>query len=188
MKLFGYKRKKPAVLAVSLALLAVISVGGSLAWLQAAAEATENTFTPGTITTTVEEPGWTDGGTVKNNVSIAIEGNVPVYVRAAIVPTWEDGEGNLVAEPASMDDLTGFTSGQGWTKDGDYWYCTAVVTPDETGVANTPVLIDSIEVNKNSDGYQKGYQMNLQIVAEAVQASAIGDINNAAAWAALKNN
>lgn len=187
MKLFGSKHKKPAVLAVSLALLAAISAGGSLAWLQATAEAKENTFTPGEITATVDEPGWTDGDAVKSNVTVKIEGNVPVYVRAAILPSWEDGEGNLVAEPASMADLTGFTP-VGWTQDNDgYWYCNTIITP-ENGVAHTPVLIDSISVKPESAGFQKGYRMNLQIVCEAVQANAIGETNNAAAWAALNQS
>ncbi|MCG4527269.1 hypothetical protein NE626_05735 [Intestinimonas massiliensis] len=150
---------------VTLGLLALVlccAVGGTLAWLIDATNPLENTFTPAQVKCTVVEDAF-DGST-KTNVSVqnpADEKNVTAYIRVALVPTWEDENGNAVAEPASLDDLTLSLNPTDWVKIDSYYYCK---TPVEPG-SSTPVLVNSATVKTDN-----GYSMNLQILAEAVQA------------------
>lgn len=150
---------------VTLGLLALVlccAVGGTLAWLVDATKPLTNTFTPAQVECTVVEEGF--DGTTKTNVSVqnpADKENVTAYIRVALVPTWEDENGNAVAEPASLDDLTLSLNQTDWVKIGSYYYCK---TPVEPG-SSTPVLVHSATVKTVN-----GYSMNLQILAEAVQA------------------
>lgn len=151
---------------VTLGLLALVlccAVGGTLAWLIDATKPLTNTFTPAQVECKVEEQF--DNNT-KTNVSVqnpADEKNVTAYIRVALVPTWEDENGNAVAEPASLDDLsiTWGNSGK-WLKGTDgYWYYKEPVAPGYS----TEVLLQKATVKTDN-----GYSMNLQILAEAVQA------------------
>lgn len=149
---------------VTLGLLALVlccAVGGTLAWLIDATNPLTNTFTPAQVECEVEEQF--DNNT-KTNVSVqnpADEKNVTAYIRVALVPTWEDENGNAVAKPASLGDLTLSLNPTDWVKIDSYYYCK---TPVEPG-SSTPVLVNSATVKTVN-----GYSMNLQILAEAVQA------------------
>ena len=152
---------------VTLGLLALVlccAVGGTLAWLIDATNPLENTFTPAQVKCTVVEDAF-DGST-KTNVSVqnpADEKNVTAYIRVALVPTWEDENGNAVAEPASLDDLsiTWGNSGK-WLKGTDgYWYYKEPVAPG----GRTAVLLEKATVTT-----ENGYQMNLQVMADSIQA------------------
>ena len=152
---------------VTLGLLALVlccAVGGTLAWLIDTTDPLANTFTPAQVECTVVEDAF-DGST-KTNVSVQNplkEKNVTAYMRVALVPTWEDENGNAVAEPASLDDLsiTWGNSGK-WLKGTDgYWYYKEPVAPGYS----TEVLLQKATVKTDN-----GYSMNLQFLAEAVQA------------------
>lgn len=159
---------------VTLGLLALVlccAVGGTLAWLIDATKPLTNTFTPAQVECKVEEQF--DNNT-KTNVSVqnpADEKNVTAYIRVALVPTWEDENGNAVAEPASLDDLsiTWGDSGK-WLKGTDgYWYYKESVAPGYS----TEVLLQKATVTTKN-----GYSMNLQILAEAVQAEPASAVEN----------
>lgn len=155
-----------AIMAVSiLALLLCGLAGGTLAWLITSTDPVPNAFTPAQVQCVVVEDTF-DNNT-KNNVYISNPNspeNVTAYIRVALVPTWEDGQGNVVAKPASLDDLNITIKTQGWLKIGDYYYCKTAIAPGE----NTPVLIDSATVKTES-----GNRMNLHILAEAIQADGV---------------
>lgn len=160
---------------VTLGLLALVlccAVGGTLAWLIDTTDPLANTFTPAQVECTVVEDAF-DGST-KTNVSVQNplkEKNVTAYMRVALVPTWEDENGNAVAEPASLDDLsiTWGNSGK-WLKGTDgYWYYKEPVAPGYS----TEVLLQKATVKTDN-----GYSMNLQILAEAVQAEPASAVEN----------
>jgi len=137
-----------------------MSVGGTLAWLTAHTSAITNTFTVATPGVKIEE-GF-DKQT-KSNVQVKNTGEVEAYIRVALVPTWEDENGNAVAEPASLDDLsiTWGNSGK-WLKGTDgYWYYKEPVAPG----GRTAVLLEKATVTT-----ENGYQMNLQVMADSIQA------------------
>lgn len=146
--------------AAALLMVLVMSVGGTLAWLTAHTNAITNTFTVATPGVKIEE-GF-DKQT-KSDVKVKNTGEVEAYIRVALVPTWEDENGNAVAEPASLDDLsiTWGNSGK-WLKGTDgYWYYKEPVAPGYS----TEVLLEKATVTT-----ENGYHMNLQVMADSIQA------------------
>lgn len=81
-----------------------------------------------TVTDTVSD-------NVKSNVVITNTGNVPEYIRAAIVGNWFDASGNIVsAWSEAQGTFAGkAASGSNWVKNGAWYYYTEPVAPgDET--------------------------------------------------------
>lgn len=168
-----YSRKpkrsvKPFLIAFCVCILACAAVSGSLAWLTSTPGPVVNEFIPGEVTIQVDEKF--DGST-KSNVRIKNTGNVPAYIRVALVPAWVDDEGNIAAKPASLklnDDCN-----IAWGKDGSgyeadwfigsdgFYYCKTFINPGES----TPILIKSCTVK---DGEHE-YDFELQVIASAVQ-------------------
>lgn len=168
-----YSRKpkrsiKPFLIAFCVCILACAAVSGSLAWLTSTPEQVVNSFTPGVVTIQVDEKF--DGST-KSNVRIKNTGDVPAYIRVALVPAWVDDEGNIAAKPASLElnddcNIAWGKVGNGYEDDwfigsDGFYYCKTVIEPD----GSTPILIKSCTVK---DGEHK-YDFELQVIASAVQ-------------------
>lgn len=162
-----YSRKpkrsiKPFLIAFCVCILACAAVSGSLAWLISTPEPVVNEFTPGEVTIQVDE---TFDGSTKSDVRIENTGNVPAYIRVALVPAWVDDEGNIAAKPASLDDCTitlGDNFNQFWFEGTDgFYYCKTFINPDKS----TPILIKSCTVK----GEEHEYDFELQVIASAVQ-------------------
>ena len=172
-----YSRKpkrsiKPFLIAFCVCILACAAVSGSLAWLISTPGPVVNEFTPGEVTIQVDE---TFNGTTKQNGRIKNTGNVPAYIRVALVPAWVDDEGNIAAKPAYLDDCNitlGDDFNQFWFEGTDgFYYCKTVIEPGEY----TPILINSCTVN----GGEHKYDFELQIIASAVQSlptSTVGEV------------
>lgn len=172
------KTKKSLILLASLAAILLVGVGATLAFLVDGSDPVTNTFVPGNVAVEVQED-FTQDGTEKKNVYVENTGNVDAYIRVAIVPTWEDDAGNPVGVSAGLSDLNitwGNNSGKeaepgnGWKKGDDgFWYYTSPVAPQDS----TDILIYSATVKIDSAGYNAGYQMNLQILAQGIQADGV---------------
>lgn len=175
-----YSRKpkrsvKPFLIAFCVCILACAAVSGSLAWLISAPGPVVNEFTPGEVTIQVDE---TFDYSTKSDVSIKNTGNVPAYIRVALVPAWVDDERNIAAEPASLDNcnITWGKDGNGYEDDwfigsDGFYYCKTVIEPD----GSTPILIKSCTVN----GGEHKYDFELQVIASAVQSlptSTVGEV------------
>ena len=175
-----YSRKpkrsiKPFLIAFCVCILACAAVSGSLAWLISTPGPVVNEFTPGEVTIQVDE---TFNGTTKQNVRIKNTGNVPAYIRVALVPAWVDDEGNIAAKPAYLDDcnIAWGEDGNGYENDwfigsDGFYYCKTVIEPD----GSTPILIKSCTVK---DGEHE-YDFELQVIASAVQSlptSTVGEV------------
>ena len=164
--------------AAAVALIATLAVGGTLAWLSAYTQPVKNTFVMGTVPPQVTETF--NNHQVKEDVAVTNTGNIPAYIRVALVCTWQDDDGNVVGEPASLDDLTidwgeeggsetAEAPGNGWIKIGDYYYYTQPVAAGDT----TLNLIDSATVET-----ENGYRMNLQVIADSIQANPTGAVES----------
>ena len=168
-----YSRKpkrsiKPFLIAFCVCILACAAISGSLAWLISAPGPVVNEFIPGVVTIQVDEKF--DGST-KSNVRIKNTGDVPAYIRVALVPAWVDDEGNIAAKPASLElnddcNIAWGKVGNGYEDDwfigsDGFYYCKTVIEPDES----TPILIKSCTVK---DGEHE-YDFELQVIASAVQ-------------------
>lgn len=154
----------PAACALALAL--TVTVGGTLAWLAAHTDPVTNTFKMGEVTPKVTED-FTQHTEVKKDVRVQNQGDVPAYIRVALVATWEDENGNV--KPASLNDLhIQWADGRdtNWVVGSDgYYYHRAPVN----GGDFTSYLITKAEVDGTKE--PAGYHMNLQVIADSIQAA-----------------
>lgn len=155
--------KRSLVLVVSLLALLLVIAGGTLAWLTAQ-DSVSNTFTPAHVTCNVDEEF---DGTTKSDVSIKNTSDIPVYIRASIVVTWKDSDGNVYGQkPASSDYDMVMVLDNGWVEgaDGYYYYTSPVAVGDTTGT-----LIRSCTVKDGATPPGDDYKLSVEIIAEAIQ-------------------
>lgn len=156
--------RKTILLLIAAVLILGMAIGGTVAYLTATTGEVTNTFTPGKVDITVEE---TFDGETKTNVSIKNTGNVDAYIRAKVVVTWQDANGNVYGTmPVVNEDYTITWGTTGWdleTSDGFYYHTTAVA-PN----GNTSVLITSCEPVEGEA--PAGYNLHVEILAQAIQA------------------
>ncbi len=141
-----------------------------------------NTFIPGEVKSSVVENGGSGfDGTTKSSVQIKNEGNVPALVRARLVVNWIklgadgkpelDAAGNpkIVADPQGVTDPTvNNIDTTKWTTIGDYYYYNGFVQPGEM----TPDLLKNAIT---AAGTPAGYQLQIEVIAEAIQATGYSD-------------
>lgn len=151
-------------LLVSMVLLVVGAVGGTVAYIVAHADPVENVFEATSVPCEVEEKF---DGQVKTDVKIENQGNIDAYIRAKVVITWQDKEGNVAAQvPVENEDYTiEYAGDDKWFQKDGYWYCSEAVAPDET----TPILIARCEPVKEK--VPDGYYLSVEILAESIQSS-----------------
>ena len=161
--------KRKRILPVILAVLFVIAVTVATvyAYLKTSTDpAVENSFGA------AQDPEATitesfDPNTEKKNVAVQVgKTGYSVYVRAAIVVTWKDASGNVLAtKPVAGTDYEISLNTSAWfEKDGFYYHKAAVESGDSTAV-----LINSCAP---SDGKTPaGYGLNVEIVAQTIQAA-----------------
>lgn len=165
-------KKNPApkrfALLLALVLILVGTVGGTVAYLVTHTAPVKNTFTPGNVTCDVVE-GFNTEKTAKTSVKVQNTGNVPAYIRVAVVANnvGKDDEGNTVILPGTPNlgnvfDTTNWTAGA----DGFYYY-KGVVQPDEVTDGN--LLKSGIALN--------GIQVT--ILASAIQSAPAKAVNEA---------
>lgn len=167
MKRKPFFKSRILAMALCVALVSFLTPVGTFAWLFNTSGSVTNDFEPGRITTVVEE---TLEGGAKTNVKIQNTGNIPAYIRVALIPAWVDAEGNILAQEASLDDCAvtwgsvGTLATDEWFIGSDgFYYCKTAIYPNQS----TPVLIQSCTVDMT--GQAEGVQFELQIVSSAIQ-------------------
>lgn len=158
------KTKKPVAL-VALLLLLCCTVAGTLAYLVDSTDPVTNTFTPAHVSTAVDE---TFENGVKSDVKIKNTGDIPAYIRAAVIINWADKQGNISATPVNDSDYK-MTLGSGWVKIGDYYYCK---TTTAHGASTAPLIISCAKTP--SAAVPDGYDLQVTILADGIQADGVG--------------
>lgn len=166
----GFGRQ--VLLLAALAVIAMGVVGGTVAYLVTNTGSVVNTFEPGYVSCRINEKG-SDGekdfennvDTVKKNVTVTNTGNVDAYIRAAIIVTWKDADGNISAiSPKFGQDYRGEINISDWQiYDGYYYYTNGAVKPGDV----TSKLLDNVTVIGTNDGYT----LSVEILADAIQSS-----------------
>lgn len=175
-KYFGRK----SVLITSIALLLLVAVGTTLAYVFTKTEPVENKFNPSKVSCAVVENGNdpVSSGNVsvssKKNVQIKNTGDTDAYIRVAVVVNWMSADGTRVwaTKPVegtdysinwAFDDTENPTA---WDpgSDGYYYYKNSVLP--NGGV--TEILITEAKVLQEAP--QEGYYLSIEIVASAIQA------------------
>ena len=162
------------VLVAAVAVIIAGTAGATLAYLSHQSGLT-NQFQIAEVSTEIKETF--DGGNTKTDVSVQNTGDVPAYIRAAVIIGWEDAEGNpLIDENAPKVDedytmtmnLENSLSTDGeWVlaNDGYYYYTMPVAGQDETAI-----LINKCEDIKFKDHKAAGKYLVVDIAAQSIQA------------------
>ena len=177
-------KKKILVLAMTLSMVAILAIGGTIAYFTDKEEAT-NVFTIGNVDIILEEPNWVGTGStdapevypgeaLAKDPTVINDGANPCFVRIEV-------EGLDCLKPA--DDIIYRTDyvdnelGDDWVKHTDgYYYYTKVLAAGET----TDALFDQIVIPKNLENYKEdgegsgigedAPEYQIDITAYAVQA------------------
>ena len=169
------KIKKSVLLLTALILLTIFAAGGTIAYITAQSPALENKFMPGEVTCAVEE---TFTGTAKTSIKVKNTGNTEAFIRVALVGSWRDSNGNLVA---SWDGTIAITAD--WEKSGSYYYCRNVVSAG----ASTPELLSAaISGNVLPNGVPSGSRLVIDVLAQAIQSAPIDAVSDA--WGIIPGN
>ena len=158
------------VLLVSIIALLVGIVGSSLAYLVTKTDPVQNTFQPSKVTCEIKEE-FSQGGSEKKNVQVKNTGDTDAYIRAALVFTWVDSQGNIAPVAVKESDYV-LVLGTGWSAkqaNGFYYYKTSVAPGEKTNN-----LVDSI--TRVKDAAPEGYTLCVDVIADAVQAK--GEASN----------
>ena len=168
------RNKRIAILTVLIiALLLLGGVGGTLAYLHTKSGPVENVFEPAEVPSEVEE---SFDGSTKSDVVIRNNGNVPAYIRAAIVVTWKDASGNIYPKtPVAGTDYTIDINTANWSQIGGFYYYNGTVAAG--GITSN--LINSCSPKGTAP---TGYSLNVEILGQAIQAEGMDAANAQQAW------
>lgn len=161
------RAKRKTALLVSLILLFTMTMGATVAFLIDQTQEEKNVFTPAEVPPTIVEKFENN---VKENVRVTNLGDVDAYIRAAIVVTWQDTQGNVAPVVPGEDDYTlEISTTDGWSAkqaDGYYYYLSPVAANDPKSDADTTgVLISKATQNVEMDGYT----LSIEILAQTIQ-------------------
>ena len=154
---------KKYIIVIIAACLLFISISVTYAFLTKL-NSKPNTFELGNVVPEIKET-FVTGNKIKEDVYIKNNGNIDVYVRVALVFSFEDENGNILSdEPILDEDYTiDFSSSTNWILGDDgYYYYKEKIGPSSF----TDILIDSCRSIKNYDDKV----FNLEIVTQAIQA------------------
>ena len=169
MKIILQRSKKLLLIVAAALFLLVASIGGTLAWLTHKTDAVTNTFKPGYSKVEVIN-GKDNEDTAKKVVQIRNIGNIPAFVRVAIVPVWRDGDKIVGLSP---DQYT-LTIGKGWVEKDGFYYHTASVPVD--GATGDLIEAFSVQDDKLGSEYE-GLTLDLQVLAQSIQAEGVTEKN-----------
>lgn len=156
-------RKKNLLTAVLIAVLVLCATAGTVyAYLSTASGPAANTFTPDAPTDpTISE---TFNNLVKSDVKVEVgDPGYAVYVRAVIVVTWEDADGNIYAtKPVAGTDYTIELNEADWFEKDGFYYHKAMV---DSG--STAALIKECYQTAEAP---TDYQLHVEIISQTIQA------------------
>lgn len=159
--------------------LGSLGTGTVAAYLSYATKPVTNTFQAAqSVVPSVQE---TFNDKVKTNVSINVgntsvnnDAGYSVYVRAAVIVTWKDSAGDVLGKvPVEGTDYEISFNKNDWFLEGDYWYHREAVNSQR----NTGNLITSCKM-KEGAVVPEGYTLNVEILAQTIQALGTTDADN----------
>lgn len=187
---------KSAALLVSLLLIIGVTVGGTIAFLMDSDGPLHNMFNPSQVTTYVDEE-VSDG--TKSNVKIRNTGDTDAWIRAAVVITWQDEEGNvygqLPVEGADKDYIISYNISPEikeycWVKGNDgfyYWSSPVTASNGATGVLiNSCTANNSITVGTGDEAVT--YYLTVEIIGSGIQNKPANVFNTEWASSGLRVN
>lgn len=167
-----FNARLTAIVLATVALLA-LAIGGTIAWLNDRTDPVENTFDYARVTCEVTESFDAATG-VKSNVNVVNTSNTYAFLRVKLVAYRTNAAGQHIGGTATIPT---FTPGDGWVKNGDYYYYTKPVSPDEQNNKPATDLISSITLGSYDD--TDGGYTALDVMAEAIQSTSVQAVKDA---------
>ena len=165
-------------MAIVTAIVALLLVGATLAYLFANGNKIENIFNPGSVDVEVHEK--TENNT-KTVIKLTNTGNAKAFLRASIVTYYIDASKNVVGSiPAT---LGAFNISADWKKGTDgYYYYTKPVDP--SGVTSNLFATSSDKITltpmtQEVKGETVTYQQVVEVFAEAIQSAPVKAVQDA---------
>lgn len=157
--------KKSIILMVSLLLIAIVMTGVTVAFIVDSSDTVVNQFTPTKVTTSVVE---TLEGNVKKSVCIENTGEADAWIRAAVVVTWQNDNGDVYSTvPVEGTDYNMvYDLENGWVEGADGFYYWTKPVSSEDGKCTTGVLIEECSYIKNAPA---GYYLSVEILGSGIQ-------------------
>ena len=158
------KKRGICLFLLACVLAAFTAVGGALAYLKGTTGGTVNTFLMpgGPVPVIIED----FDGTEKRAVRMKNDGDIPAYVRAELVITFEDDEGRtlgMIPEEGTDYELSMESAGWFGADDG-FWYSREPVRPG----SETPVLVGSL---KETETAVPGRHLVCTVLGQMIQAA-----------------
>lgn len=164
-------KKRNIIIFLTITLLALLVIGGTMAWFTSTPDALENNFTAGTVEIEVDEHGFKDvedvnpGDTYTKQVSVKSSGSKQTYVRVKLTPQWNPS--NLSVHLVTLNTNDG--ADDDWVFHDGWYYYKWILRP---GALETTLLLESVTFDSEEMGNEyQGATFTLKVEAEAVQAS-----------------
>lgn len=156
-----YRNKRTILLSViaMVSLTAVLSVGPIYAYLKMSDGPVTNTFDISPSVDPVVNDDYTIS--VGDNSNDADDTGYSVYVRAAVVVTWQNASGNVYG---SVPDCTIPINSDYWKLSGNYYYYNTPVHSEGTTQA---LLTDDVTTTEEAPD---GYTLHVDILVQTIQA------------------
>lgn len=173
---FIWSGKKAVAYLVLTVVLSVAIVGTTLAYIITQTDILQNIFEPAEVNIEIA------GDDITNT------GDTDVYVRAAVVVNWVDGDGAILSTMpvAGVDYTVEFNTAGGWVQGSDtFWYYTGVVKAanDSNNDDVAPTLITTLT---QTDAQKKdGYTLTVQVLSSAIQAEPADAVTGA--WTSVES-
>ena len=151
--------KKYVMLFVLVLVILTGTIGGTYAYIIVKSDTVRNTFTVADCDVTVIEQV---DDSAKKSIKLQNTGDVPEYMRVAIVGNYVDEDGNIIAP---WNETIALASG--WEKAGGFYYCK---TPVAIGALTPELLQAPIKCESLPDG---AANLVIDVLAQAVQAEPI---------------
>lgn len=170
------KLKKPVKILLifsSLLLVVSLSVGVTYAYLLSFPDGVTNTFKPASTKIDIKEEKFDKQ--IKENVCVENNGDTSVFVRAYIVVTWQNENGDIYpAVPLINRDYTiELSDDNSWFQKEGFYYYSEEVAPGGT----TSMLIKSCYPNIETT--PDGYGLNVEIISSSIQSMPRNAVNEA---------
>lgn len=152
-------RKRMTTLVLSVVLMLILSIGGTLALLVDRDDPITNNFTEAQVSCHVTE---SFDGTTKSNVNVVNDSNITAYIRVKLVTYRVNDAGQHIGGTA---EIPNFTPGNGWFEQDGYYYYSQ---PVAAGASPAAKLINSLALTGSYSDADGGKQV-IEVMAEAIQ-------------------
>ena len=164
----GYKPEKRKykflALIICFILTVMVAIGGTLAYLFTDTEPVVNTFTPVEVDIEIVEKLEEN---IKRDVQVANTGSTDVYIRAKVVVTWQNDEGNVYSTAPDLDNdySISFNENDWILAEDGFRYCKVDVASNEL----SPILITEAKPLKVCENVN--YTLHIEILSQAIQST-----------------